>query len=561
MAQTRIFWKFNLNAGGGHIHASIDAVLWKFENGQSEQVEWRRQPLRVEICQLENGGLVVAPDHLNKVYVHGENIIFNGGFLKVYDPGLKGIYFKWKDQIPEFANSLPYNIKEQVIETELRESVKARQQYEEDLRAHIRCTNTLMMEIAGLLNRVTEIDELVTETEEIDVAAEEIDGNTTGINTDLKEIILFLQSRERTCDFLIKCDPFVNEYTKFVKDIIIPALTKSDERFKSQLEHDFGPWDQIDDSVLRNEILLAPYAVELVKAISSVEPIFLGSEEKQKWLDRILSSLMGCTPTVPEYLVVSRTTDVFYRGENIRLEVEFEPETHDPAISDYLKHLLLIFENDKGLEERRRYFDELEKLANDNNGVLSAHHERLKTFLEEIKLNLKETDEQSINTLIKENKKLIQQLILTIDATPLFYYDQGKGNPDETVKRAFGIVSLQDSPYLGLPVAKISNVEFAGEKSYSALGQRMISFYEDKDKLAEEDNLRPYFEMKLDALPLLTKPSPKIEGRDGEYLEHWFTTEPKSFFIGYNKDSKSVFRGSIRRVMFDPNSSCGGCFT
>lgn len=114
-----------------------------------------------------------------------------------------------------------------------------------------------------------------------------------------------------------------------------------------------------------------------------------------------------------------------------------------------------------------------------------------------------------------------------------------------------------------------------GNKSVAFAGQHLVVINQDKDliveelKRLEEDgaidqevanalNLQPYFEINIDAMPLnvinkyTTGKFPMPNG-------------PICFFIGYNpyaaNPDETLFKGKLKRIVFDPNSTCAGCPT
>ncbi len=63
---------------------------------------------------------------------------------------------------------------------------------------------------------------------------------------------------------------------------------------------------------------------------------------------------------------------------------------------------------------------------------------------------------------------------------------------------------------------------------------------------------QPYFEFRLDSVEILGKAC------DGS--SHLFSTGEVRFFVGYSPDfDPDTLQGSIKRIIFDPNSSCAGC--
>ena len=67
-----------------------------------------------------------------------------------------------------------------------------------------------------------------------------------------------------------------------------------------------------------------------------------------------------------------------------------------------------------------------------------------------------------------------------------------------------------------------------------------------------EEPHKPLFEFLADALPL---------GKEGDSSKesHPFSKFGRYFYVGYSPVNEEIFRGYIKRLMFDPNASCFGC--
>ena len=107
----KIFWKITVSASEGKIEAYKDVSLWDIRSSNAiSRVISLRKPLQVEVCELERKGITEAEKETRykglyeeyyavaqsvleeqKVFVEGDNIVFNGGFLRILDDGLKNI--------------------------------------------------------------------------------------------------------------------------------------------------------------------------------------------------------------------------------------------------------------------------------------------------------------------------------------------------------------------------------------------------------------------------------------------------------------------------------------
>ena len=50
-----------------------------------------------------------------------------------------------------------------------------------------------------------------------------------------------------------------------------------------------------------------------------------------------------------------------------------------------------------------------------------------------------------------------------------------------------------------------------------------------------------------------------LDSADDMVKAHLFDSSERLFYIGYDPELNTTFEGSIRRLMFDPNSPCDGC--
>lgn len=78
-----------------------------------------------------------------------------------------------------------------------------------------------------------------------------------------------------------------------------------------------------------------------------------------------------------------------------------------------------------------------------------------------------------------------------------------------------------------------------------------------EEKIQEElEKLPVYFEFYADAVPL---PMAKLDSADDLIRKHIFDSTERLLYIGYDPELNTTFEGSMRRLMFNPNSSCDNC--
>lgn len=75
----------------------------------------------------------------------------------------------------------------------------------------------------------------------------------------------------------------------------------------------------------------------------------------------------------------------------------------------------------------------------------------------------------------------------------------------------------------------------------------------DRHWIREKDNKGAYFECFSELVPLI------ILNAADEVGSHKFTDKHQRMFIGSGPDGRNIFKGTIGRVFFDPNSSCTKC--
>lgn len=165
---------------------------------------------------------------------------------------------------------------------------------------------------------------------------------------------------------------------------------------------------------------------------------------------------------------------------------------------------------------------------------------------------------------------------------PVFYFPQNDKNPDAS-EQYYGAV------YLTIGQTEKKNKIFWGisnmhrySNPYIVTGMHRLVVSQDTNWLKLRNDCRDndsvklsFFEYYVNSVPLKTDPTfarenylQFIANSQGYIAEnnHSFGAGGRTFYVGNNPEdengtckSRSVFRGKIKRIFFDPNSACDGC--
>lgn len=135
---------------------------------------------------------------------------------------------------------------------------------------------------------------------------------------------------------------------------------------------------------------------------------------------------------------------------------------------------------------------------------------------------------------------------------PVFYYPKYTGGSVDP-----GNVSVQEQyeiPSKRRAIWEVSPNTYDSD-TYYLEDQHLLVMSQDQNVVLATGTFQPdrYFEFQVDTVP--------IHIPEFDDVQHLFNTGREIFYIGHNPDSESDghFRGRIKRIMFDPHSSCGAC--
>jgi hypothetical protein len=130
---------------------------------------------------------------------------------------------------------------------------------------------------------------------------------------------------------------------------------------------------------------------------------------------------------------------------------------------------------------------------------------------------------------------------------PLFYYPQDPAN-SKIGQIVLEVEKKADEHSL--------HWQISGDPAVSPLPYHLEEIHTVTVNQETEDPFEPLFEFLVDAIPLGKKGN---QNRD----THLFSKTGRFFYIGFipdaEKEDAEPFRGYIKRLMFDPNASCGSC--
>lgn len=289
----RIFWKIIVNAYGGKIQAYKEVSLWDISNKNGLcQEQWLRKPLQVEICipEEDENDFRQVPESLRNVFVNADQIIFDGGFLRITDDGLKNDLYEFEKEIPNFDASRDV----------------------ENIASHVETLIGNPSNVAGFLIEFIKIKLNVLFNQE------QLDGKRCEAVNALQTLVEL-----NVCEWLNK-----------LFDIIASVIESESESLITGRCSDF--LESFDAQFLNANLVLqqalleniSPEIFDLILEVVGDGSMQMVSEEARlEFIESFGRLLEGCFPA-NDGTVEEVNKHLYFKGENIRLEVEFE--TNDP---------------------------------------------------------------------------------------------------------------------------------------------------------------------------------------------------------------------------------------